>query len=63
LLGVLAVLLVLPVVAAAQDADELARQTQNPVASVISVPLQGHSDFGLGDRDASGVLLASARSR
>ena len=50
-------LLLLPVQAAAQDADELAKQTQNPVASLISVPLQGNWDFGLGDRDAVGSLL------
>jgi hypothetical protein len=36
-----ALLMLLPAVAAAQDADELARQTQNPVASLVSVPLQG----------------------
>jgi hypothetical protein len=50
-------LMLLPAVAAAQDADELARQTQNPVASLISVPLQGNWDFGVGDRDAAATLL------
>jgi len=54
---VVATLLVLPSPAAAQTADELAKQTQNPVASLISVPLQGNWDFGLGDRDAVGTLL------
>ena len=52
-----AILLILPVPVAAQNADELAKQTQNPVASLISVPLQGNWDFGLGDRDATGTLL------
>jgi hypothetical protein len=49
--------LALPATATAQSADELAKQTQNPVASLISVPLQGNWDFGLGDRDATGTLL------
>jgi hypothetical protein len=32
----------------AADADSLAKATQNPVASLISVPLQNNSNFGIG---------------
>jgi len=56
-LSVVWMLLVLPPRATAQTADELAKQTQNPVASLISVPLQGNWDFGLGNRDATGTTL------
>ncbi len=57
LLSSLAILLLMPPSAAAQSANELAKQTQNPVANLISVPLQGNWDFGLGDRGATGTLL------
>ena len=43
--------------AGAPSASELAKQTQNPIASLISVPLEGNWDMGVGDRDATSALL------
>jgi hypothetical protein len=42
---------------AGDQATELAKQQQNPISSLISVPLQGNWDFGLGDRDATGTIF------
>ena len=46
-----------PPKAAADQATNLAKQQQNPISSLISVPLQANWDFGLGDRDATGTLF------
>src|SRR4030095_11196406 len=43
--------------ALAQDADELAVKTQNPVADLISVPFQANWDMGIGDREATGTIM------
>jgi len=56
-LSIAGLLLGLPRSSLAQSADELAKQTQNPVASLISMPFQGNWDFGIGDREATGTLL------
>jgi hypothetical protein len=41
----------------AADADALAKQLQNPIASLISVPFQGNFDFGYGPNDGSRMVL------
>jgi hypothetical protein len=38
--------------AASSDQAELAKKLQNPVADLISVPLQNNWDFGIGPADA-----------
>src|SRR5512136_3031207 len=45
------------VAAAGPSASELAKQTQNPVASLISIPLESNWDMGVGDRQATSTLL------
>jgi hypothetical protein len=38
--------------AASSDQAELAKQLQNPIADLLSVPLQNNWDFGIGPADA-----------
>jgi len=41
----------------ADAADALAKKLQNPIASLISVPIQGNFDFGYGPNDGSRMLI------
>ncbi len=56
-LNTIAMLIILiimsPMIAAATDSDEeLAKKTLNPVADLISLPLQFNQDYGIGPADA-----------
>jgi hypothetical protein len=42
---------------AATDTAALAKASQNPVASLISVPLQNNSNFGIGPYDRTGDIF------
>jgi len=68
LYAVIAIVMAMPASTHAQTADPkpppstdqataLAKQQQNPIANIISVPLQGNWDFGLGDREATGTVF------
>ena len=43
--------------ASAQDEAELAKKLQNPIANLISVPMQSNWDFGIGPADAMRYTL------
>lgn len=39
------------------DADALAKQLQNPIANLISLPIQGNFDYGIGPASGSKMTL------
>ncbi|MGH8070875.1 MAG: neuromedin U [Candidatus Entotheonellia bacterium] len=54
---VIAVLVLTTPLGAQQDETELAKQTQNPVADLISVPFQNNFNVGAGTKDATIYVL------
>lgn len=45
------------IVSAQTDADALAKQLQNPIANLISLPIQGNFDYGAGPADGRRMIL------
>ncbi len=41
----------------AEDSEDLVKQTQNPVANLISVPFQSNFNFGAGSKDEMVYVL------
>jgi hypothetical protein len=46
-----------------QDSTELAKKTQNPVADMISVPVQSNFNFGVGPADGWTMGVRSAHEQ
>jgi hypothetical protein len=54
---IFAAVLMLPLMAVAQDEAELARKTENPLADLVTFPLQHNWDFGIGPLNAMKYTL------
>ncbi len=56
-LYIMVVLVVLPVCSFAQSAEEMAKASQNPLTSMINVPVQNNSNVGIGPDDSTQNIL------
>ncbi len=55
--AILTLIMLLPFLAAAQETAELARKTENPLADLVTFPLQHNWDFGIGPLNAMKYTL------
>lgn len=54
---ILLLFLVIPSIVRAQEVEDAAKAAQNPLANVISMPLQNNNDFGIGNYDKSAHVV------
>ena len=57
MLALLFMLALKPSAGAAESETELAKKTQNPVADLISIPLQNNTNFGIGPNNRTQNVL------
>ena len=47
-------------IAIADEQEDLAKESQNPIGNIISLPFENNFDFGVGDEDAFVYSLVSS---
>ncbi len=50
-------LIVTPLTILAQEVEDVAKEAQNPLANVISMPFQNNTNFGIGDYNKTANTL------
>ena len=55
--GAMLVLLAVPTLGQQQEAGDLAKQSQNPIGNMVSLPFQNNTSFGIGPNDSVSNVL------